>query len=193
MVKVLLIGLGQIGQGYDYDQASSKFILSHAQAVMVDNRFDLIAGVDPIKMSQERFTAKFNRPAFSKLDDLHNIKCPDLIVIATPSTTHAKMLDDVLRRFTPKAILCEKPLSFDLKQAKAMVENCKKYKIALYINFIRRTDPAILALKSMLATGEVQKPFSGICWYSRGLYNTCLLYTSPSPRDGLLSRMPSSA
>ena len=30
----------------------------------------------------------------------------------------------------------------------------------------------------------------------RGLYlafNSCLLYTSPSPRDGLLSRMPSSA
>ena len=27
----------------------------------------------------------------------------------------------------------------------------------------------------------------------RGQYYTCLLYTSPSPRDGLLSRMPSSA
>ena len=27
----------------------------------------------------------------------------------------------------------------------------------------------------------------------RMLANTCLLYTSPSPRDGLLSRMPSSA
>ena len=26
-----------------------------------------------------------------------------------------------------------------------------------------------------------------------GKYQTCLLYTSPSPRDGLLSRMPSSA
>ena len=26
-----------------------------------------------------------------------------------------------------------------------------------------------------------------------GLYGRCLLYTSPSPRDGLLSRMPSSA
>ena len=25
------------------------------------------------------------------------------------------------------------------------------------------------------------------------ILNTCLLYTSPSPRDGLLSRMPSSA
>ena len=28
---------------------------------------------------------------------------------------------------------------------------------------------------------------------SRRLYEACLLYTSPSPRDGLLSRMPSSA
>ena len=26
-----------------------------------------------------------------------------------------------------------------------------------------------------------------------GIHNVCLLYTSPSPRDGLLSRMPSSA
>ena len=26
-----------------------------------------------------------------------------------------------------------------------------------------------------------------------GYFKTCLLYTSPSPRDGLLSRMPSSA
>ena len=26
-----------------------------------------------------------------------------------------------------------------------------------------------------------------------GAFSTCLLYTSPSPRDGLLSRMPSSA
>ena len=34
-------------------------------------------------------------------------------------------------------------------------------------------------------------------WLNKGLYevdrNPCLLYTSPSPRDGLLSRMPSSA
>ena len=29
-------------------------------------------------------------------------------------------------------------------------------------------------------------------WEWQGVY-TCLLYTSPSPRDGLLSRMPSSA
>ena len=30
-------------------------------------------------------------------------------------------------------------------------------------------------------------------WTLESKYNICLLYTSPSPRDGLLSRMPSSA
>ena len=29
--------------------------------------------------------------------------------------------------------------------------------------------------------------------HKQGKYYLCLLYTSPSPRDGLLSRMPSSA
>ena len=32
-----------------------------------------------------------------------------------------------------------------------------------------------------------------VCSRTNGGEETCLLYTSPSPRDGLLSRMPSSA
>eukprot|EP01016_Furgasonia_blochmanni_P023566 TRINITY_DN25425_c0_g1_i1.p1 TRINITY_DN25425_c0_g1~~TRINITY_DN25425_c0_g1_i1.p1 ORF type:complete len:150 (+),score=18.87 TRINITY_DN25425_c0_g1_i1:64-513(+) len=32
-----------------------------------------------------------------------------------------------------------------------------------------------------------------LCSTSFGIFRICLLYTSPSPRDGLLSRMPSSA
>ena len=35
---------------------------------------------------------------------------------------------------------------------------------------------------------DVPEPAEG-----EALIKTCLLYTSPSPRDGLLSRMPSSA
>ena len=41
-------------------------------------------------------------------------------------------------------------------------------------------------LTTVVSDGNVEAPEGG--WY-RG----CLLYTSPSPRDGLLSRMPSSA
>ena len=43
--------------------------------------------------------------------------------------------------------------------------------------------------------GQSAEPYTNLIQsYARdGLSKTCLLYTSPSPRDGLLSRMPSSA
>ena len=44
-------------------------------------------------------------------------------------------------------------------------------------------------IASSLGARVVQVPFNGF----GELRNRCLLYTSPSPRDGLLSRMPSSA
>ena len=39
----------------------------------------------------------------------------------------------------------------------------------------------------------LQQTISGSLTRAIWELNTCLLYTSPSPRDGLLSRMPSSA
>ena len=41
------------------------------------------------------------------------------------------------------------------------------------------------------AIGGTQRAIGGTGLFTN--YVTCLLYTSPSPRDGLLSRMPSSA
>ena len=42
-------------------------------------------------------------------------------------------------------------------------------------------------------TGTDYRPVKSIAQASVTGHGTCLLYTSPSPRDGLLSRMPSSA
>ena len=45
-----------------------------------------------------------------------------------------------------------------------------------------------------LGSGTQQISINAITWNIQGGgYLICLLYTSPSPRDGLLSRMPSSA
>ena len=71
----------------------------------------------------------------------------------------------------------------------------------------RYTDPRFFELeqteifkKSWLFAGhldEIPEPGCYMKWEQAGepvvLVHTCLLYTSPSPRDGLLSRTPSSA
>ena len=48
------------------------------------------------------------------------------------------------------------------------------------------TFAGVLAAGTMLQAAEVQSVLLDP-------HQVCLLYTSPSPRDGLLSRMPSSA
>ena len=55
-------------------------------------------------------------------------------------------------------------------------------------DLIKRVTEA--TLKAISARDDVEVTFAP---GAHGISSTCLLYTSPSPRDGLLSRMPSSA
>ena len=65
-------------------------------------------------------------------------------------------------------------------------------------NFLMSLSGGLLA-GYVIAKGDPFWTYSsglaGVICASAGndLYHPCLLYTSPSPRDGLLSRMPSSA
>ena len=57
---------------------------------------------------------------------------------------------------------------------------------------VRKKDSA----PTFMFANAIDDSLMGVDLVLRGddhLSNTCLLYTSPSPRDGLLSRMPSSA
>ena len=64
---------------------------------------------------------------------------------------------------------------------------------------VESTEDARRDYREMLfRANEGMKNISGIILYDETIWQkakdgTCLLYTSPSPRDGLLSRMPSSA
>ena len=52
------------------------------------------------------------------------------------------------------------------------------------------------AKRDTMLAASTRKTDKGVQLRARAAYvqrRTCLLYTSPSPRDGLLSRMPSSA
>ena len=57
------------------------------------------------------------------------------------------------------------------------------------ISFIEELDNKTIILSMESLENQTKLSISGEQIY----FDTCLLYTSPSPRDGLLSRMPSSA
>ena len=62
-----------------------------------------------------------------------------------------------------------------------------------FINRMKNYDHGLL-FNVQLVTGGLTLPIAG--WLADvyfGRYKVCLLYTSPSPRDATLSRMPSSA
>ena len=86
--------------------------------------------------------------------------------------------DYYLAEDAPKSIKVEL-LYFDVKK--------NSMQLAAYG---RKTDiTQIVAGARLIVDGEIVKEV-----VAKGTANqTCLLYTSPSPRDGLLSRMPSSA
>src|SRR5665647_2579052 len=67
----------------------------------------------------------------------------------------------------------------------------------LYLSYINRDQTRLNLLLDLAATAKDMKLIEEFLKRgaspNNGLYGACLLYTSPSPRDGLLSRMPSSA
>ena len=54
-------------------------------------------------------------------------------------------------------------------------------------------DPVVAHMMSTMRANPAQVTVANLKGAIRDRYKICLLYTSPSPRDGLLSRMPSSA
>ena len=58
----------------------------------------------------------------------------------------------------------------------------------------KKAQPKFVAQKTKnFKTPDTTSKIPSLKTSSKTKYKTCLLYTSPSPRDGLLSRMPSSA
>ena len=171
MYKTLLIGLGQIGMGYDFNLSMEDYILSHAQAIKKHPSFKLICAIDPSIIKRKTFENKFNVTALSSLKELKSIDYFDVIVIAVPTRFHLKVFKDIVKRFSPKLILIEKPLSNSLKESNRIVELSKEVNIPLAVNYFRAFDPFHQKLLKKIKNNELGFPLKILCWYCKGIIN----------------------
>ena len=165
-----IIGLGQIGQNYDYGNSDGSYILTHAHGFTYHAGFELIAAVDIDGAKRARFESKFKKPSFQSIDMMFQSFLPDIIAIAVPTEEHFKIFKEVIK-FKPLSIICEKPIAKKIEDGKTMTEMAKVANCTLLVNYIRRFEPGVLSLKRMIHNDEIGQIYKGIVWYSKGILN----------------------
>lgn len=171
ITSVLIVGLGQIGMGYDLHLNPDTHVSSHARAFSQHPEFHLIGGVDTEEQRRRTFTQTYECPSYEDLKTALEKCQPDLVVIAVPTRFHRQTLSVVLDCSQPKLVLCEKPLAYDLHDARCMVEDCAAKGVKLYVNYMRRSDPGVIEVKRRIASGEFGQPIKGVAWYSKGFFH----------------------
>jgi len=169
--KVLIIGLGQIGMGYDLNADPLNRIATLARAFSEHHEFELAAGVDLDNTRRKLFEEQYLRPAFTSIEIALQEASFDIVAIAVPTELHSQVLLQVVHHDTLKAILCEKPLSYDLTEARQMIKLAEKSGIKLFTNYMRRCDQAVVEVRRRILTKEITGAIKGICWYSKGIFN----------------------
>lgn len=169
--SVLLIGLGRIGMLYDVDLDEADYVYSHARAFSQHPGFTILAVVETSPALRKKFSLSYDADVFEDLTKVPESFSPDVVVVATPTITHFAIIEEVLKRHRPKAILCEKPLAYSSSQAEAVVQKCSEKRVQLFVNYIRRADPGIMKIKTLLSLGEILFPIKAIVWYSKGLFH----------------------
>lgn len=167
--SVLLVGLGQIAMGYDLGSAGDRVVSTHARAFTMHPAFTLAGGVDPGAEKRETFAQVYGRPAYADVAiALADIE-PDVVIIAVPTLHHGEVLREVLAKAAPRAVLCEKPLSYSLPEARDMVRLCEAKGCELYVGYPRRSAPGSREVNRRLRDGTIAGPSKGVAWYSKGL------------------------
>jgi predicted dehydrogenase len=165
-----VVGLGRIGQGYDYDPVADNRVLTHASAFAAHPRIELVAGVDPDPYERERFTRKFSAPAYPDAATMQEQCQPDVIALCTPTNEHYAGFRQLIAG-NPRAIICEKPIAPILSEAREMVRLAAERHCVLLVNYMRRFEPGTRALAKAIRQGRFGEIYKGAVWYSKGLLN----------------------
>lgn len=168
---VLIIGLGQIGMGYDLHAEAAALAITHARGFSTHRGFRLVGGVDPSPERRRLFEQHYKSPAFGSTAEAVRAVSPDVVVIAVPTEFHRETLRAVLGAGRPRAVLCEKPLAYDLDEARDIVGLCAERGCALFVNYMRRADSGVAEIKRRLVDGTIAAPEKAIVWYSKGIFN----------------------
>ncbi len=176
--RVLIAGLGQIGCGYDIDLASDAYVMTHARACHLHPALSIVGAVDPSEAARVSYARRYLGPTFSSFEAAAEVSPVDLLILASPTGNRPRLLSEALTIFSPKVVLCEKPLAPSLSEAASMVADCSRRGIQLFVNYMRCVEPGAVKAGRLLESRILAPPYTSFVWYSKGfLHNASHFWT----------------
>jgi len=169
-ITAAVIGCGNIGAGVS-NYADAVRPGSHADAYRQNEHVDLVGLVEPGADRQAYLKEEYNDVSvYGSIDELFSVGTPDVVSVASPTAMHYEHVM-VVAKHKPKVILCEKPLAYDLDQAKEMVETCKELGITLLVNHQRHFDTVLRSWAKKIQDGLLGDVYQGNAFYYNGFFN----------------------
>jgi len=144
MLKVAIVGTGNIGR-------------LHARCYRDNAQAQLVAVCDFVPEKAQAFADEYGARAYSSVDEMLRNEELDAVSITTGGVENGS------HHFEPtmqaleagKAVLCEKPISNNIIEARQMVAKAKERSIPFGINLNHRFTPAAARLKELQESSEV--------------------------------------
>ena len=169
-LSCVVIGLGAIGMGYDFND--NKRILTHVSAINSHPGFALVSAVDPCKKRRTSFESRYNIKSYEFIKDIpHDLEI-DVFAVCTPTHLHLSSIEEIVNNFSPRAVLCEKPLADNYEEANVFFsEFSASASTKIYVNYIRRSDYSAHVISQLIDNQDPNFITKGHCYYTKGALN----------------------
>ncbi len=164
--KILIIGCGNIGAGYDFDNG---FVQTHAKAFFLHPKFTPTF-FDLDSTLAEKVANQYEASFLTNLEEIELSEF-DCISICTPTTTHTELL---IKAFEAKVklVVCEKPVASELEDLKSLQAKYQLSDTRVVVNYIRRFLPCYIDLKLYIQEVLKTEPLTNLSIrYQRGFVN----------------------
>jgi UDP-N-acetylglucosamine 3-dehydrogenase len=139
-LRAAVVGLGNMGR-------------HHVRNYHEMEDVELVAVCDSGQDRVDEFSCKFNCNPYTDLSTMLSEQAIDVVSLAAPTSLHYRLAKDILQAGCH--VLIEKPIAESVKEADELTQIANDLNRVLAVGHIERFNPAVVALKGVLDSGEL--------------------------------------